>query len=309
MVVEGEGAGEAPEGLDNLFVQAFAAAGGDPQGLEFRMLNRVPFARGLGSSAATIAAGVIAGLAWSGGDGDPLRLTAELEGHPDNAAAAVEGGLTLAWKTAAGSRALRLGRCPVEFVAVIPPDELSTEQARAALPPQVSHYDAAYTAGRAALLVAALDAGRLDLIGDALDDRLHEPFRAPLVPLMAEVRARILDLPALGATLSGAGPTVLVWCEPGSAASVAASAGRPRRRPLAGARRRLSRRAARVGGRGRPRSARRACQQTGRRSRRPGSAVTATVATASTPSSAESASGARGEPSMRTAARWRARPR
>jgi homoserine kinase len=231
VVVEGEGAGEAPEGPDNLFVQAFAAAGGDPQGLEFRMLNRVPFARGLGSSAATIAAGVIAGLAWSGGDGDPLRLTAELEGHPDNAAAAVEGGLTLAWKTPAGPRALRLGRCPVEFVAVVPPDELSTEQARAALPPQVSHYDAAYTAGRAALLVAALEAGRLDLIGDALDDRLHEPFRAPLVPLMAEVRARILDLPALGATLSGAGPTVLVWCEPGSAASVAASLG-----DLAGAR-------------------------------------------------------------------------
>jgi homoserine kinase len=231
VVVEGEGAGEAPEGLDNLFVQAFAAAGGDPQGLEFRMLNRVPFARGLGSSAATIAAGVIAGLAWSGGDGDPLRLTAGLEGHPDNAAAAVEGGLTLAWKTPAGPRALRLGRCPVEFVAVVPPDELSTEQARAALPPQVSHYDAAYTAGRAALLVAALDAGRLDLVGDALDDRLHEPFRAPLVPLLAEVRARILDLPALGATLSGAGPTVLVWCEPGSGASVAASLG-----DLAGAR-------------------------------------------------------------------------
>jgi homoserine kinase len=231
VVVEGEGVGEAPEGLDNLFVQAFAAAGGDPQGLEFRMLNRVPFARGLGSSAATIAAGVIAGLAWSGGDGDPLRLTAELEGHPDNAAAAVEGGLTLAWKTPAGPRALRLGHCPVEFVAVVPPDELSTEQARAALPPQVSHYDAAYTAGRAALLVAALDAGRLDLVGDALDDRLHEPFRAPLVPLLAEVRARILDLPALGATLSGAGPTVLVWCEPGSVASVAASLG-----DLAGAR-------------------------------------------------------------------------
>jgi homoserine kinase len=225
VVVEGEGAGEAPEGADNLFVQAFVAAGGEPHGLEFRMLNRIPFTRGLGSSAATIAAGVTAGLAWSGGGGDPLHLTAGLEGHPDNAAAAVEGGLTLAWKTAAGPRALRLARCPVEFVAVVPPNELSTEQARAALPPQVTHYDAVYTVGRAALLVAALDAGRLDLVGEALDDRLHEPFRAPLVPLLAEVRARILDLPALGATLSGAGPTVLVWCEPGSSTGVAASLG------------------------------------------------------------------------------------
>ena len=223
VVVEGEGAGEAPTGPDNLFVQAFAVAGGEPRGLEIRMRNRVPFARGLGSSAATIAAGVVAGLAWAGEEDDPLRLTAELEGHPDNAAAAVRGGLTLAWKTPAGPRALRLGRCPVEFVAVVPPDELSTEQARAALPPQVAHYDAVYTVGRAALLVAALGAGRLDLVGDALDDRLLEPFRAPLVPLLAEVRARILDLPALGATLSGAGPTVLVWCEPGSGAAVAAS--------------------------------------------------------------------------------------
>ena len=223
VVVEGEGAGEAPTGPDNLFVQAFAVAGGEPRGLEIRMRNRVPFARGLGSSAATIAAGVVAGLAWAGEEDDPLRLTAELEGHPDNAAAAVRGGLTLAWKTPAGPRALRLDRCPVEFVAVVPPDELSTEQARAALPPQVAHYDAVYTVGRAALLVAALGAGRLDLVGDALDDRLHEPFRAPLVPLLAEVRGRILDLPALGATLSGAGPTVLVWCEPGSGAAVAAS--------------------------------------------------------------------------------------
>jgi homoserine kinase len=222
VVAEGEGADSTPAGPDNLFVRAFAAAGGDTLGVEFRMLNRIPFARGLGSSAATIAAGVTAGLAWCGGDDDPLTLAAGLEGHPDNVAAALAGGLTLAWRTPHGPRALRLDACPVEFVAVIADAELSTEQARAALPPQVPHYDAAHTAGRAALLVAALTAGRIDVIADALDDRLHEPYRAPLVPLLADVRRRIADLPALGATLSGAGPTVLVWCEPGFAGTVAA---------------------------------------------------------------------------------------
>jgi homoserine kinase len=222
VVVEGEGAETASTGPDNLFVRSFAAAGGPTQGLEVRMRNRVPFARGLGSSAATIAAGVAAGLAWSGGDADPLELAADIEGHPDNVAAALAGGVTLAWRTAVGPHFLRLEACPVEFVAVISEYELSTEQARAAIPPHVPHYDAAHTAGRAALLVAALDAGRVDLIADALDDRLHEPYRASLVPLLAEVRGRIADLPALGATLSGAGPTVLVWCEPGLAGTVAA---------------------------------------------------------------------------------------
>jgi homoserine kinase len=225
IVVEGEGAEAVATGPDNLFVRAFAAAGGEIQGLELRMQNRVPFARGLGSSAATIAAGVAAGLAWSGRDDDPLELAADIEGHPDNVAAALAGGVTLAWRTPIGPRSLRLARCPVEFVAVVPEYELSTEQARAAIPPQVPHYDAAHTAGRAALLVAALDAGRTDLIADALDDRLHEPYRASLVPLLAEVRRRVADLPALGATLSGAGPAVLVWCEPGLAATVAAGLG------------------------------------------------------------------------------------
>jgi homoserine kinase len=219
--VEGEGAELAPRGAGNLFVRAFAATGSEPAGLEFRMANGVPFARGLGSSAATIAAGVTAGLAWNGGEADALELAAGLEGHPDNVAAALSGGLTLAWRSDGRTRALRLGRCPVEFVAVIPPYELSTEQARAAIPRQVPHVDAAHTAARAALLVAALQMGRPDVIAEALDDRLHEPYRAPLVPLLAEVRRRIGDLPALGATLSGAGPAVLVWCEPGRAASVA----------------------------------------------------------------------------------------
>jgi homoserine kinase len=221
--VEGEGADGVATDASNLFVRAFAAAGADPAGLSFGMTNRIPLARGLGSSAATIAAGVAAGGAWAGRDADPLPEAAALEGHPDNVAAALLGGVTVAWNAATGARALRLPSCPVEFVCVVATDELETSRARAALPAQVDHADAVHTAGRAALLVAALGAGRADAIAEALDDRLHEPFRAPLVPLLAAVRERLAGLPAYGATLSGAGPSVLVWCEPGCGETVAAS--------------------------------------------------------------------------------------
>jgi homoserine kinase len=221
--VAGEGADGVAADASNLFVRAFAAAGADPAGLFFAMRNRIPLARGLGSSAATIAAGLAAGLAWGGRDADPLPAAAALEGHPDNVAAALLGGVTVAWTAGGEARALRLGSCPVDFVCVVAADELETTRARAALPEQVAHGDAVHTAGRAALLVAALENARADAIADALDDRLHEPFRAPLVPLLAAVRGRLGGLPAYGATLSGAGPSVLVWCEPGSAETVAES--------------------------------------------------------------------------------------
>lgn len=221
--VEGEGADAVPTDASNLFVRAFASTGADTGGLEVAMRNRIPLARGLGSSAATIAAGVAAGMAWQGSDADPLPAAAALEGHPDNVAAALLGGVTLAWAAPGGARALRLRSCPVDFVAVVAPGELATERARAALPAQVGHADAVHTAARAALLVAALEQGRTDVLADALDDRLHEPYRAPLVPLLAAVRAQLAGLPAFGATLSGAGPSVLVWCEPGTAGTVAAA--------------------------------------------------------------------------------------
>jgi homoserine kinase len=223
VTAEGEGAAGVPADASNLFVRAFAAAGAAPAGLAVEMRNRVPFARGLGSSAATIAAGVAGGLAWRGCSDDPLPAAARLEGHPDNVAAALLGGVTVAWTAAGGAQALRLSDPPVELIAVVAADELSTERARAALPAQVAHGDAVHTAARAALLVAALEHGRADAIRDALDDRLHEPYRAPLVPLLGAVRERLAGSAALGATLSGAGPSVLIWCEPGSAAGIAAA--------------------------------------------------------------------------------------
>ncbi len=224
VTAEGEGAEDVPRGAaENLFIRAFAAAGADPHGLAFHMRNAVPFARGLGSSAATIAAGVLAGRAWQGDDSDPFPAAVELEGHPDNIAAALGGGMVLSWKTARGPQAVQLRRPPADFVVVIPPYELSTEQARAAIPPQVPLYDAAHNASRAALLAVAIEQDRPELLADALDDRLHEPYRQPLVPLLGAVREQIAALPALAATLSGAGPTVLVWVERGHAAAVAAA--------------------------------------------------------------------------------------
>jgi homoserine kinase len=220
--ISGEGAGEAPTGADNLFLRAFERGGADVEGLEFEMTNRVPFARGLGSSAATIAAGLVAARAWTGGDEtDMLGLAAEIEGHPDNVAAALNGGLTLAWSNEDGVSAIGFGEPDVAFVAVVSEVGLSTAEARAALPAQVPHADAVHTAARAAILVAAIGSGDCELLRDALDDRLHEPYRAPLVPLLAAVRTVVHGLDDVyGVTISGAGPTVLVWCQPGAQESV-----------------------------------------------------------------------------------------
>ena len=216
--ISGEGAGETPTGAENLFLRAFQRGGGNVEGLEFTMTNRVPFARGLGSSAATIAAGLVAAQAWTGaGEVDLLALAAEIEGHPDNVAAALNGGLTLAWSSGDGVSAIGFGEPDVTFVAVVSEARLSTAEARAALPPQVPLADAVHTAARAALLVAAIGSGDCELLRDALDDRLHEPYRAPLVPLLEAVRGRVRDRDEVyGATISGAGPTVLVWCQPGA---------------------------------------------------------------------------------------------
>jgi homoserine kinase len=127
------------------------------------------------------------------------------------------------------------GECPADFVVAVPDDELPTKLAREALPESIAHTDAAYTIARAALLVAALQSGRPELLSEALDDRLHEPYRAPFVPLLGAVRDRLGSLPAYGATISGAGPSVLIWCERGAGGVVAeALAGvAPRVVPLA----------------------------------------------------------------------------
>jgi len=222
--VAGEGAGELPEGPDNLALRAFALLA-PVEGRRFTFTNRIPLARGLGSSAAAVALGLVAGARAAGraaDAGELLALGLPLEGHADNLAAALAGGVCLAWESAGGVRLARIADAPpLEPVAVVPAARVDTASARAALPAEVAHEDAAFTAGRAALLGAGAAAGDAELFAAALGDRLHEPYRAAGAPILAAVRTE-LPAGARGATLSGSGPTVIVWAEPARAEDCAA---------------------------------------------------------------------------------------
>lgn len=218
--VEGEGSDSAGLGEDHLVVRAmraaFSAAGDQPPGLALRCVNRIPHGRGLGSSAAAIVAGIMAARALApGGEAAlprdaVLRLASELEGHPDNVAACLAGGLTVVWSGRSGPRLVRLAPLPeIIPVACVAPAPLATEHARKVLPDTVSHVDAAANAGLAALLIAALTAEPTALL-DATGDRLHQPFRFPVMPATADLigQLRAAGIPAV---VSGAGPSVLAF--------------------------------------------------------------------------------------------------
>lgn len=194
--------------------KAFKALGARPRGLEVVCANRIPHGRGLGSSAAAIVAGVVAarGLLAGGSermdDDAALALAADIEGHPDNVAACLRGGLTIAWRRPQGAAALGVPVDPrLAPVAFVPGSSSSTKAARRLLPETVAHADAARNAGRAGLLVEALRS-RPDLLLDATEDLLHQPYRAPAMPRSAALveRLRAAGIPAV---ISGAGPTVL----------------------------------------------------------------------------------------------------
>ncbi len=221
--IEGEGAEELPRGPEHLALRAFALLA-PVSGRRFRALNRIPLARGLGSSASAIALGLVAGAAAAGRTLEPAELLAcglPLEGHPDNLAAVLTGGAVLTWAEGSSCRVVRVAEeLPLVPIAVVPAARVETTAARSALPATVSHSDAAFSAGRAALLGAGLAAGDESLLSAAFADRLHEPFRAANAPLLAAVRER-LPAGAVGATLSGSGPTVIVWAQPERAAACA----------------------------------------------------------------------------------------
>ena len=223
VTVSGEGAGELAEGPENLALRAFALLA-PVEGRSFAFTNRVPLGSGLGSSAAAVALGLVAGASAAGREFDPedlLALGVRLEGHADNLSAALVGGVCLTWADTDGPRLARIAdRPPLEPVAVVPALRVDTATSRAALPGDVSHADATFTAGRSALLGAGAAAGDPRVFAAALADRLHEPFRAAQAPLLGAVRDA-LPAGAAGATLSGSGPSVIVWARPGRSADCA----------------------------------------------------------------------------------------
>jgi homoserine kinase len=232
--VAGEGADKLPRTGRHLVVRAlragFDALGGQPRGLEVVCANRIPHARGLGSSAAAIVAGVVAARALALGGSDMLddaallALAADLEGHPDNVAACLLGGLAVAWTDQDGpggatgrARAVRLEPSPDLLpVVFVPAGTASTARARRLLPESVAHADAARNAGRAALLVHALTTAgaAAGLLLAATEDRLHQQYRAPAMPRSAAL-VDTLRGAGVPAVVSGAGPAVLALTRSG----------------------------------------------------------------------------------------------
>ena len=203
-----EGEAEPPDPA-HIGIRAFGLVA-SPEGLTFDWTDRIPRARGLGSSAATIALGMVAAMKWTDqelGLEDLLARGGPLEGHSDNLAACLAGGICLTWD----GRIERIAdSLPFTPVAVIPEENVRTADARNALPHEVPHADAAFNVAHAALLGAGLARSDARLLRAAFEDRLHQPYRPSR--LLDAIRA---DLPsaAAGATLSGSGPTVIVWAD------------------------------------------------------------------------------------------------
>ncbi|MEV0997757.1 homoserine kinase [Nonomuraea sp. NPDC050202] len=221
VTVEGEGAGEVDSGEGHLVVKAMRMAFDrmgvpQPEGIHLHCRNRIPHARGLGSSSAAVCAGILAARALADSelsDDDVYALATEMEGHPDNVAPCLAGGLTISWSDHDGlPHMVKLAPDQrIRPVAVVPSTRLSTEAARGLLPKDVPHKDASFNAGRAALLIAALTRmPERELLLAATEDRLHQQYRAPAMRASADLveRLRAVGVPAV---VSGAGPTVLAF--------------------------------------------------------------------------------------------------
>ncbi|MEV4512545.1 homoserine kinase [Dactylosporangium sp. NPDC049525] len=226
--VTGEGAGDLPGDGTHLVVRAmrrvFDELGEQPAGLALRCRNRIPQARGMGSSSAAIVAGVTLARALVTDGAERLderallRVAAELEGHPDNVAPCLLGGMTIAWTEDAGASAVRVEpAAAIRPFLFVPQERGLTEVARAALPATVPHADAALNAGRAALLVHAITVDPSHLFA-ATEDRLHQGYRAESMPGSAELVGS-LRAEGVAAVISGAGPSVLALTTGGWAPS------------------------------------------------------------------------------------------
>ncbi len=225
VTVEGEGAERLQgEGKRSLVVRAaeaaFAHLGVTPPGLKVHLRNEIPLKRGLGSSGTACLGGIIGAAELTGRPLSPqeiLKLALPLEGHPDNITPSLVGGLTASCLSEGEVRYVRIPLPEaITVVAVIPEQQLSTAEARRALPRQVPFADAVHNVSRVALLVGAMVAGDLSLLDEATRDRLHQPYRAKLLPGMEEVLEVARRGGALAAFLSGAGSTVVALVNQGA---------------------------------------------------------------------------------------------
>jgi homoserine kinase len=195
-------------GRENLCVRAFERLH-SADGLTFRIRSEIPLSGGLGSSAAAIVAGLLAADHMFELDADLLTLATEVEGHPDNVAAALLGGFVIC---ADGQASRFEPPTGLEALAVVPEQAVRTKAARAALPEQVPMAEAVFNVAHAAMLTLGLARGDWDLLSRGLQDRLHQERRSHLFPESYALACRARELGALGASISGAGPTVLFWC-------------------------------------------------------------------------------------------------
>jgi len=220
--IEGEGADELPRDATHLALRAFAFFA-PPDTYRFRFVNRIPLERGLGSSASSIALGLLAGATVSGRATSVEQLLAlgeQLEGHADNLAAALYGGVCVTARSDGVTRVSRIADdMPAAAILAVPATRTNTVRSRGSLPETVTHADAARNSASALLLGAAIAAGDVELLRGAFDDRLHEQYRLADAPLLQALRA---NAPAgtVGVTLSGSGPSVVVWARKERAADV-----------------------------------------------------------------------------------------
>ncbi|ACV62944.1 homoserine kinase [Desulfofarcimen acetoxidans DSM 771] len=219
--VQGEGTELIPKNEQNIVYQAarrvFQKVGYTPAGLKIKLTNNVPVGKGLGSSASAIVGGIIAANVMSGKqlkEKDLLSLAAEIEGHPDNVAPALLGGIIVSVSLEGDIKYIKITPpSQLKCVVAVPDFCLSTKTSREALPQQVSFNDAVFNIGRVALLVASLQQGELGLLSVAMDDRMHQSYRSGLIPGMKKVMAAAKLAGARGVTLSGAGPTLIAFAD------------------------------------------------------------------------------------------------
>jgi homoserine kinase len=199
---------DVPRGRENLCVRAFESLH-PPDEFTFRIRSEIPLSGGLGSSAAAIVAGLLAADHLFELDVDVLCAASAIEGHPDNVAACLKGGFVVC---SDGDPVRFDPPTGLEALAVVPHEAVRTSAARGALSEQVPLADAVFNVAHGSLLTLGLARGDWDLVARGLHDRLHQERRAHLFPRSYELLRRARELGALGATISGAGPTVLVWC-------------------------------------------------------------------------------------------------